>query len=288
MPKHTVAAYGDVLIRTCCVGLWNVNVKSILWQFVETHVHYVQGILWQFCGNVCYVQTYWHYVSWRTCTLCQSILWQLEDMYIMSKHALTVGGHAHYVKAYFDKLEDMYIMSKHTLTVGGHAHYVKAYFDSWRTCTLCQSILWQLGDMHIMSKHTLTVGGHVHYVKAYFDSWRTCTLCQSILWQLGHVYIMSKHTLTVDVHVHILWQLGDVHIMSKHTSTVGGHVHYVKEYFDNLWKCAWEHVWQFMKMCMPKHTVAICGTVHAIAYCGDLWNCTCHSILWWSVELYMP
>ena len=178
-------------------------------------------------------------------------------MYIMSK-------------AYFDNFVEMYVMSKHTLTVGGCVNYVKAYFDSWRTCTLCQSILWQLEDMYIMSKHTLTVGGHVHYVKAYFDSWRTCTLCQSILWQLGDVYIMSKHTLTVDVHVHILWQLGDVHIMSKHTSTVGGHVHYVKAYFDNLRKCTWEHLWQFMKMCMPKHTVVICWTVHAKAYCGSL------------------
>ena len=56
---------------------------------------------------------------------CDS-LWKY--MYIMSK-------------AYFDSFVEMYVMSKHTLTVGGHVHYVKTYFDCWGMCTLCQSIL---------------------------------------------------------------------------------------------------------------------------------------------------
>ena len=34
-------------------------------------------------------------------------------------------------------------------------------------------------------------------------------------------------------------------------------------------------------------TVAVCICVHARAVCGSLWNCTCQSILWQFVELYM-
>ena len=170
-------------------------------------------------------------------------------MYIMSK-------------AYFDNFVEMYVMSKHTLTVGGCVNYVKAYFDSWRTCTLCQSILWQLGDMYIMSKHTLTVGGYVHYVKAYFDSWWTCTLCQSILWQ-GMCTLCQS----------ILWQLTYMYI-----------------YFDSWGMCILGQniLRQLVDMSiMSKHTLTICGNVHE-SICGSSCKCACQSTLWWSVELYMP
>ena len=159
------------MLRAYCDSLWKhmyIMSKAYFDSFVEIYVMSKHIDIMSVGGHVHYVKAYFD--NWRTCTLCQSILWQLGDLHIMSKHTLTVGGHVHYVKAYFDSWGDMHIMSKHTLIVGGHVHYVKAYFDSWGTCTLCQSILWQLEDMYIMSKHTLTVGGHVHYVKAYFDS----------------------------------------------------------------------------------------------------------------------